>query len=57
MGLTDQIKKTALKTAIGYLEKNPEENAPKLMAWAGRTGGGTGLPEPAGAWPPRGVPQ
>ena len=33
MGFTDQIKKTALKTAFGYLEKNPEENAPKLMAW------------------------
>ena len=39
MGLTDQIKKTALKTAIGYLEKNPEENAPKLMAWVDKLAG------------------
>lgn len=30
MGLTDQIKKTALKTAFSYLEKNPEENAPMI---------------------------
>ena len=39
MGYTDQIKKTALKTAFGYLEKNPEENAPKLMAWVDRLAG------------------
>ena len=39
MGLTDQIKKTALKTAFGYLEKNPEENAPKLMAWVDKLAG------------------
>lgn len=39
MGFTDQIKKTALKTAFGYLEKNPEENAPKLMAWVDRLAG------------------
>ena len=39
MGFTDQIKKAALKTAFGYLEKNPEENAPKLMAWVDRLAG------------------
>ncbi|MDD7001190.1 MAG: stable inheritance protein KleA [Oscillibacter sp.] len=39
MGLTDQIKKTALKTAFSYLEKNPEENAPKLMAWVDKLAG------------------
>ena len=31
MGFTDQIKKTTLRTAFNYLEKNPEENAPKLL--------------------------
>ena len=25
MGFTDQIKKTTLRTAFNYLEKNPEE--------------------------------
>ena len=39
MGFTDQIKKTALRTAFSYLEKNPEENAPKLMAWVDRLAG------------------
>ena len=39
MGWNEQIKKTALKTAFSYLEKNPEENAPKLMAWVDKLAG------------------
>ena len=39
MGLTEQIKKTALKTAFSYLEKNPEENAPRLMPWVDKLAG------------------
>ena len=27
------IKEIALKTALGYLEKDPEKNMPKLMNW------------------------
>ena len=31
MDVSMQIKKTALRTALGYIEKNPEENVLKLM--------------------------
>ena len=38
MSLTEKIKKVSLRTAFGYLEKNPEENALKLrMPNFGRT--------------------
>lgn len=33
MSLSNQLKKVSLRTAFGYLEKNPEENALKLMSW------------------------
>ena len=33
MDVSMQIKKTALRTALGYIEKNPEENVLKLMDW------------------------
>ncbi len=39
MVLTSQIKKAALRTAFSYLEKNPEENIPKLMAWVDKLAG------------------
>ena len=39
MGFADQIKKTTLRTAFNYLEKNPEENAPKLLDWVDRLAG------------------
>lgn len=39
MGITDQIKKTTLRTAFNYVEKNPEENANKLMAWVDKLAG------------------
>ena len=39
MSLTDQIKKASLRTAFGYLEKNPQENALKLMTWVDRLAG------------------
>ena len=45
MGFTDQIKKTTLRTAFNYLEKNPEENAPKLLDWVDRLAGDG--PDPA----------
>ena len=34
-----QIKKTALRTALGYIEKNPEENVLKLMDWVDKLAG------------------
>ena len=39
MGIANQVKKTALRTAFGYLEKNPEENALKLMSWVDKLAG------------------
>ena len=39
MGIANQAKKTALRTAFGYLEKNPEENALKLMGWVDKLAG------------------
>ena len=39
MGFTNQIKKVTLRTAFSYLEKNPEENIPKLMAWVDKLAG------------------
>ena len=39
MGIANTTKKIALKTAFSYLEKNPEENAPKLMAWVDKFAG------------------
>ena len=39
MGIGNQVKKTALRTAFGYLEKNPEENALKLMSWVDKLAG------------------
>lgn len=33
MDFSLQVKKTALRTALGYIEKNPEKNAMKLMDW------------------------
>ena len=31
MGIANELKKTTLKTAFHYLEKNPEKNAMKLL--------------------------
>lgn len=39
MSLTNQLKKVSLRTAFGYLEKNPEENALKLMSWVDKLAG------------------
>ena len=39
MGIANQVKKTALRTAFGYLEKNPEENVLKLMNWVDKLAG------------------
>jgi len=33
MGIQDRLKKTALKTAFSYLEKDPERNVVKLLDW------------------------
>ena len=33
MGVPMQMKKTALRTALGYIERNPEENLTRLMDW------------------------
>ena len=37
MGIADSMKKAAFSTAFSYIGKNPEENAPKLMAWSARS--------------------
>ena len=39
MGISDSVKKLTLNTAFSYLEKNPEQNAPKLMAWVDKLAG------------------
>lgn len=39
MPLTEQIKKVSLRTAFGYLERNPEENAIKLLGWVDKLAG------------------
>ena len=39
MSFTNQLKKATLRTAFGYLEKNPEENALKLMFWVDKLAG------------------
>ena len=37
MDVSMQIKKTALRTALGYIEKNPEENVLRaIMAMGSR---------------------
>lgn len=39
MSLTNQIKITSLRTALGYIEKNPEQNALKLLNWVDKLAG------------------
>jgi len=39
MKIGTSIKKSALKTAFGYIEKNPEQNALRLMDWVDRIAG------------------
>ena len=39
MSLSNHLKKATLRTALGYLEKNPEENALKLMNWVDKLAG------------------
>ena len=39
MGIADSMKKAAFSTAFSYIGKNPEENAPKLMAWVDKFAG------------------
>lgn len=39
MDFSMQMKKTALRTALGYIEKNPEENVLKLMDWVDKLAG------------------
>lgn len=36
MGIANSLKKTALKTAFSYIEKDPEKNLPNLMDWVDR---------------------
>lgn len=39
MEISNKFKKTALRTAFSYLERDPKENLPKLMAWVDRFAG------------------
>ena len=39
MDVSMQLKKTALRTALGYIEKSPEENVLKLMDWVDKLAG------------------
>lgn len=36
MAITEKIETFAVKTALGYLDKDPEKNLPKLMEWFDR---------------------
>ena len=33
MDTSSKVVQFGLKTAFGYIEKNPEQNLPKLMDW------------------------
>ena len=39
MDLSVRMKKTALRTALGYIEKDPERNLPQLMDWVDKLAG------------------
>ena len=39
MGIADSMKKVAFSTALNYIGKDPEANAPKLMAWVDKFAG------------------
>ena len=39
MGIKNAATQAAIKSALKYLEKNPEENLPKLMAWVDKFAG------------------
>ena len=39
MAISDSMKKAAIKTALGYLEKDPEKNVHKLMDWVDKFAG------------------
>ena len=39
MGIKNAATQAAIKTALKYLEKNPEENLPKLMTWVDKFAG------------------
>ena len=39
MGIADSMKKAAFSAAFSFIGKNPEENAPKLMAWVDKFAG------------------
>ena len=39
MGIQDTFKKAAMKTAFGYIEKDPEKNMLKLLDWVDKLAG------------------
>ena len=39
MGIKTSLQSIGIRQALGYLERNPEENLPKLMAWVDRFAG------------------
>lgn len=39
MSLTEHLKRTTLHTALNYIEKNPQDNALKLLTWADKLAG------------------
>ena len=39
MAISDSMKNAAIKTALGYLEKDPEKNVHKLMDWVDKFAG------------------
>ena len=39
MDLSARMKKTALRTALSYIEKDPENNLPQLMEWVDKLAG------------------
>lgn len=39
MGIQERFRKTAIKTAFGYIEKDPEKNILKLLDWVDRLAG------------------
>lgn len=39
MGIKQSLQSFGIRQALSYLEKDPEENLPKLMAWVDRFAG------------------
>ncbi len=54
MGIKQTLQSFGIRQALSYLEKDPEENLPKLMAWVDRFASDSpdSFPKQRGGHPP-----